>query len=131
MGTFNWPLEIRSADGQRVERVEALVDTGASYTILPDQFLRELGILPTRSMRFEYGDGRRLELEIGEARVLLEGREHTRIVVFGEDESTFILGADTLQGASLAVDPVGHRLIPTDGLIKRHVSLRIFAPLRG
>ena len=131
MGTFNWPLEIRSADGQRVERVEALVDTGASYTILPDRFLRQLGIVSIRTMGFELGDGRRVEYEIGEARIRIEGEERTRIVIFGEDEATYVIGADTLQGASLAVDPVGHRLIPIDGLIKRHVSLRIFAPLRG
>ena len=69
MGTFNWPIEIRSADGQRVERVEALVDTGSSYTILPTDFLRRLGIQPTDTTEFELGDGRIIELNLGEARI--------------------------------------------------------------
>ena len=88
MGTFNWTMEIRSSDGQRVETVEALVDTGASYTILPDQFLRRLGVVPIKTMEFELGEGRRVKYEIGEARIRVEGQERTRIVIFGEDEST-------------------------------------------
>ena len=118
MGTFNWPIEIRSADGQRVETVEALVDTGSSYTILPVETLRRLGIEPTDTTEFEMGDGRIIPLEVGEARVRVEGREYTRIVVFGTDPASSILGADTLQGARLVVDPVGHRLIPTRALLK-------------
>ena len=123
MGTFNWAMEIRSADGQRVETVEALVDTGPRYTILPVETLRRLGILPTSTRQFEFGDGRIIKLDIGEARIRLGGEEHTReehtrIVVFGTDPASYILRADTLQGAGLVVDTMNHRLIPTNSLLK-------------
>ena len=44
MGTFHWPLTVLSADGDREETVEALVDTGATYTSLPASLLSRLGV---------------------------------------------------------------------------------------
>ena len=44
MGTFNWPIRLDSLDGQRSLDIEAMVDTGASYTIVPARLLRELGV---------------------------------------------------------------------------------------
>ena len=35
MGTFKWPLSISSMDGQQAQKIEATVDTGASFTTLP------------------------------------------------------------------------------------------------
>ena len=122
MGTFNWPMEILSADGALAETVDALVDTGSrygsSYTVLPAAILRRLNIFSTDTLDFELGDGRVISLEVGEARVRVEGRERTRIVVFGDDDASPLMGADTLQGAALAVDPVAHRLVPTRALLK-------------
>ena len=118
MGTFNWPMEILSADGTLAETVDALVDTGSSYTVLPAAILRRLNISSTDTLDFDLGDGRVISLEVGEARVRVEGRERTRIVVFGDDDTSPLMGADTLQGAALAVDPVAHRLVPTRALLK-------------
>ena len=94
------------------------MDTGSSHTILPADLLRRLEVHPTDTTEFESGDGRIIELDLGEARIRVEGRENTRIVVLGAGPGPVILGADTLQGARLAVDPVGHRLIPTRALLK-------------
>ena len=118
MGTFNWPMEILSADGTLAETVDALVDTGSSYTVSPAAILRRLNISSTDTLDFDLGDGRVISLEVGEARVRVEGRERTRIVVFGDDDTSPLMGADTLQGAALAVDPVAHRLVPTRALLK-------------
>ena len=43
MGTFSHPIEVFSADGSRSVTVEALVDTGATYTCLPGAVLRGVG----------------------------------------------------------------------------------------
>lgn len=48
MGTFYWPMEVSSPDGSRWETVVALVDTGASHTLLPSSLLRRLGVVPHR-----------------------------------------------------------------------------------
>ena len=41
MGTFSVPIEIGNSAGTRFEPVDALVDTGASYTLLPASLLRQ------------------------------------------------------------------------------------------
>ena len=44
MGTFNWPIRLDNMDGKKSLEIEAMVDTGASYTIVPARLLRELGV---------------------------------------------------------------------------------------
>ena len=112
MGTFTWPLLISNMDDQRTTSFEALVDTGAAYTILPGRQLRELGVEPTGQRRFLLADGRRIYLDYGEARAAIDGESVTTIVVFGEDDGPPLLGAYTLEGLGLAVDPVEQRLVP-------------------
>ena len=113
MGTFNWPLRISSMDGQQSRDIEATVDTGAAYTTLPAPLLRELGVTPMGKRRFLLADGRRIEMDYGEARATVDGENVTTLVVFGEDNAPALLGAYTLEGLALAVDPVEQRLVPT------------------
>ena len=113
MGTFKWPLRISSMDGQQAQDIEATVDTGAAYTTLPASLLRELGVAPMGKRRFLLADGRRIEMDYGEARATVDGESVTTLVVFGEDHAPALLGAYTLEGLALAVDPVEQRLIPT------------------
>ncbi len=113
MGTFRWPLRISSLDGQSNQDIEATVDTGAAYTTLPGRLLRELGIEPVGKRRFLLADGRRVEMDYGEARATVDGESVTTLVVFAEDEAPALLGAYTLEGLAMAVDPVEQRLVPT------------------
>lgn len=117
MGTFKWPLRISSMDGQQGREVEATVDTGASFTTLPGSLLRELGIEPMDKRGFLVADGRRVEMEYGEARATIDGKSVTTIVVFGGDETPALLGAYTLEGLALAVDPETQRLVPTSMIL--------------
>ena len=119
MGTFFWPMTVESSDGETVETVEALVDTGASYTSLPASMLRRLGIVPRRRLEFELADGSVMEQEIGEATVRIDGVEATSIVVFADDGAPPLLGAYTLEGVTTVVDPVAKRLAPTRALLMR------------
>ena len=113
MGTFRWPLRISSMDGQRTQDIEATVDTGAAYTTLPGSILRDLGIEPVGKRRFLLADGRRIEMDYGEARAMVDGESVATLVVFGQDNAPALLGAYTLEGLALAVDPVEQRLVPT------------------
>jgi clan AA aspartic protease len=117
LGTFNWPIEVANLDGQTSQSVEAMVDTGSSYTVLPASFLRGLGVSPIERIEFELADGRIIERDIGEARVTVDGRNATTLVVFGDEGVLPLLGAYTLEGVRLAVDPVRTRLIPTRALL--------------
>ena len=116
MGTFSCPIEVYSADGNRSETVDALVDTGSTYTCLPATLLRELGVAPRRRIQSELADGSIVEDTIGEARIRIEGVEMITIVVFVGEGAPTLLGAYTLEGALLVVDPVRQRLAPTHAL---------------
>ncbi len=113
MGTFNWPLRISSMDGQKSRDMEATVDTGAAYTTLPTSLLRKIGVKPIGQRRFLLADGRRIYMDYGHAWATIDGESVVTLVVFGEDEAPALLGAYTLEGLALAVDPVEQRLVPT------------------
>ena len=118
MSTFNATIQIGPIDGARYAEVDALVDTGATTTVIPASTLRGLGIEPAMSKTFEYADGNRVNLDMGEARIIVEGRETPTWVIFGAEDGGALLGAYTLEGTFLAVDPYNERLIPVDGLLK-------------
>ena len=123
MGTFSNPVEVGGMDGQSFEALEALVDTGSSYTVIPASLLQGLGITPNGCIEFELADGRIIERDIGEARIRVDGRSATTLVVFGDEGVSSLLGAYTLEGVRLAVDPVNKRLIPTRALLMRTSKL--------
>lgn len=113
MGTFKCPLRISSMDGQHAREIEATVDTGAAYTTLHASLLRDLGVEPMDTGVFLLADGRRVEMEIGRAWATINGASEVTLVVFGEDDAPALLGAYTLEGLRLAVDPIAQRLVPT------------------
>ena len=117
MGTFRVEIEIGDPAGGRWESIEALVDTGATYTTVPASLLERLGVTPHVRDVFEMADGRRVEHDIGRGWVRVSGRAEVTLVVFGEPGATPLLGAYTLEGLRLAPDPVGRRLVPVPGLL--------------
>ena len=119
MGTFSVQIQVGDLEGVRSVQVEALVDTGASDTVLPQDILRELGITTLDQFTYSLADGRVVEYDVGEARLRLEGRERTTQVVFGPEGVTPLLGATTLQVFHLGVDPIAERLVPVQGLLKQ------------
>ena len=112
MGVFSWPIRLDSMDGSRSLEIEAMVDTGASYTIVPANLLDDLGVQPIDKLGLVLADGRRVEYDMGEARATINGRSIPTLVVFGEDNARPLLGAYTLEGLRLAVDPTNGRLMP-------------------
>ena len=118
MGTFNVTIQIGNLNGEHFEDVEVMVDTGAITTVIPRGTLDGLGINPTKRETFEYAGGERVQLDMAEARAVVDGRETTTWVIFGEDGMSALLGAYTLEGVLLAVDPYNQRLIPVVGSLK-------------
>ena len=85
---------------------------GPSYTTLPASLLRELGIEPRGKRRVPLADGRRIDLDYGQASASIDGESVITLVVFGEDNAPAQLGTYTLDGLALAVDPTKQRLVP-------------------
>ena len=114
MGVFKSPMRLTSMDGQQSMEIEAIVDTGAAYTTVPASTLRQLGVEPVRRRRFQVADGRRIEMDIGQAWATIDGESVVTLVAFGDENAPALLGAYTLEGLSLAPDPVAQRLVSTD-----------------
>ena len=119
MGIFSVPLQVGDLQGTQFIEVEALVDTGATHTLLPLDMLARLGIAVVEQVSFELADERVVEYGVGEARLRLNGRERTSLVVFGPEGAGPLLGATTLQLFNLAADPVRERLVSVPALLKR------------
>ena len=117
MGTFFWPLEVASADRSRWGTVEAPVDAGASHTVLPSVLLHRLGVVQFRTVLHRIAVGSRIPREIGETKLRVNALEANRIVSLGNNNVAPLLGADTLQGILLEVEPAEERLVPTVALL--------------
>ena len=116
MGTFRVPLTVGNLTTGASETVNALVDTGATYSMIPASVLGRLGIIPVRSRRFLVASGERVEFQTALAHFETAGYEGEARVVFGP-EGQFLLGATTLEDMLLVVDPIGKRLVPEEGLL--------------
>ena len=119
MGTFSVRIQVGDLAGRQYVEVDALVDTGASDTVLPQDILRRLGITPVDRFTYSLADETIVEYDIGEARLRLDGREWTTQVVFGPEGVTPLLGATTLQLFHLGVDPLQEQLVSVRGLLKQ------------
>ena len=114
VGTFYVDFVIWNQDKSRSRTLNGLVDTGASYTLVPASILEELGIERLRSRVFSLADGSRQELSIGWADMELDGRSSPVSVVFGLDSRKILLGAMALESFALAADAKNRRLIPAE-----------------
>ena len=112
MGVFNWPVRLESMDGGKSLEIEAMVDTGASYTMIPSRMLKEMGVTPIRKISLRLADARVVEYDMGRVWANINGSSEVTLVVFGPDNARPLLGAYTLEGLRLAVDPTHGRVIP-------------------
>ena len=112
MGTFRVSIEIAGTP------MEALVDTGASYSWIPRDVLESLGTQPEEERVFVLADGREVRYPMAWVRIKLGDRIQPTLIVFGDSGTEPLLGAFTLEGFGLGVDPVNRRLIPVPGLLK-------------
>lgn len=117
MGTFTVPLQIADPEGRHYETVQAMVDSGATYTVLPGSILERLGVVPHSARSFILADGSRVERGFGRTWMRLDGREDVSPVAFWDEGVQPLLGAVTLEIFSLGIDPVNGRLIPVDALM--------------
>ena len=112
--TFFHPITFTSQTGERMT-LEALVDTGATFTALPRDTLVELGVKPVRDLRLRMADGSSNIQPVGRVLIELDGFEEVNLVVFGGPGAPPAIGALTLESLLLGVDPVGKRLVPVEG----------------
>ena len=117
MGTFRYPIALGNPTGTEFELLNALVDTGASYTSVPSSLLERLGVKPIRQTSLLMSNGQRMQRELGQTWIRAAGREVMTLVVFGEEDVMPLLGAYSLEGLGLGVDPSRGRLVEMEAYI--------------
>jgi len=104
LGHIRVDLRVRGGRGER--RLEnVLVDTGATYTVLPLEILEEVGAIKNpHPITLELGDGRRVEADVYMATVEVEGREAPALILTFKGAKT-VLGVQALEALGLKVNP--------------------------
>ncbi len=114
LGTFyagcvvsNFINRARAAEVPRL-----LVDTGSECTWISGELLRKLGVAAEKKdMSFQMANGGTITRTVGFAIIRVGDRFTVDEVVFAHEGDLQILGARTLEGLNLTVDPYRKRLI--------------------
>jgi len=102
---------VKGPKGKQAE-VKFLVDSGATYSVLPQKVWRAIGLKPKRKMTFTLADGTSIERPISEVFVKLpQGEAHTPGVL-GENGDLALLGVVTLEILGLVFTPFDRTLQP-------------------
>ncbi len=114
MGTFYTGCRIENvakrSKGTTIPKL--LVDTGSEYTWVPATTLDKLGIQrEKKDLAFTMANGQQVTRSVGFAIVRVDKHFTVDEVVFAEKGNLLLLGARTLEGLNLTVDPQKKKLV--------------------
>jgi len=104
--------EIRINGPKKSAVIRAVVDTGATNTVLSESLARELGIKPTDADEVILANGVVDKVGISSAEVELQGVKRTVPVYVYKDN---LIGLTTLEAAGFRVNPVTQELEKVPG----------------
>src|SRR5436309_13006498 len=85
------------------ESLRFLVDSGATYTLLPNDTWRSIGLVSKRAVRFSLADGTLIERQVSECHInISQGAGHTPVIL-GEPGDEPVLGTFTLESLGLVL----------------------------
>jgi clan AA aspartic protease len=117
------------ANGRKHEAVRCLVDAGAVYSLVPGGVLRRLGIKPHSTREFVLANGDVIRRRLATATFEYQGRRGDSMVIVGEPGDDALLGATTLEGFGLVLDPFRRELrpmqLPLKGAAAMHAARRL------
>ena len=119
MGTFYAKCKIENPTDRSRSAVipKLLVDTGSEFTWAPERMLARIGIRrEKRDVRFVLANGQEVTRSVGFAIIRLDKYFTIDEVVFAEPGDLALLGARTLEGLNLTVEPVRRRLVASGPL---------------
>jgi predicted aspartyl protease len=118
MGITHIKGEVTGPKGKRAT-VRFLVDSGATYTLLPEKTWRHIGLKPKRSMSFTLPDGAEVERSPSECYISLpQGEWHTPVIL-GEPGDEALLGLITFEIMGLVLNPFNRTLHPRESYWRR------------
>ena len=93
-------------------KLKFLVDSGATYTLLPQKVWRAIELKPMDSVKCVLADGTEVERKVSECQIALpQGRRHTPVML-GEKDDEALLGMVTLEILGLILNPYTRKLQP-------------------
>ena len=98
--------------GKKVIDVDFLVDSGATYTLLPERVWKKLNIKPYKELKFTLADSTVISRQISEVWLEYGGRGRTVQVILGESKDEALLGTLTLEALGLMLNPFTRELLP-------------------
>ena len=128
MGMFQVKVKVANPrDAQKFFEEDFWVDTGALYSFVPEGRLKEIGLEPIRTRDLILADGRRVRRLLSEALFTLPDLNEslTCPVVFGPEDSLYLLGATALENFGVDADPTERRLKPILGIIGGFLGSRV------
>jgi predicted aspartyl protease len=113
MATFTIKIKVwNPVDPSQFAELEALVDTGASYSWISRTRLEPLGVQKVRRLQFRTIEGHTVERDLAAVFLSADGYTGGDNVVVAESEDIEVLGTHSLESLGLAVDPVHKKLVP-------------------
>ena len=109
--TFLKVRVINPQQPKKSEECEFLVDSGAVYSVVPQNILKKLGIKPTSSEEFILANGAVVKKSLANAYFEYKGKIRAAPVVFG-DKGVFLLGVTTIEALGMILDPIRRQLKP-------------------
>ena len=97
--------------------VRLMVDSGATYSLLPEDVWKAIGLEPTREMSFSLADGTQIMRRISRCWLSLEQGEDYTPVILGEPGDGALLGVVTLEILGLVFNPFSRTLHPMRTLL--------------
>jgi len=111
MGVTYVEGQVKGLSGKQ-EHVKFLVDSGATYSLLPKAVWEAIGLEPKRKLTFTLADGTAVERSVSEAFVIFpQGEAHTPVIL-GEEGDEALLGVVTLEILGLVFNPFNRTLHP-------------------
>jgi len=111
MGVTYVEGQVKGQSG-KPETVRFLVDSGATYSLLPKDVWEAIGLKPKRKLSFTLADGTTVERSVSEAFVVFpQGEAHTPVIL-GEEGDEALLGVVTLEILGLVLNPFDRTLHP-------------------
>ena len=106
------------ANSRKAESVRCLVDSGAVYSLIPRAVLTRLGIRPHSTREFVLANGDVIKRQLATATFEYLGQRGDSLVIVGEPGDDALLGATTLEGFGLVLDPFRRELRPMQLTLK-------------
>ena len=114
MGLTQVSLKITNPkDNNKFVQGDFLVDSGASYTVLPQRMVNKLKIKPSWTQKFSLADGKKVTRDIGSAVIEFRGRKMATPVVLGLKHDSPLLGVITLESFGLSLNPFQRKIYET------------------